>query len=655
MKLFERKLFVSQRMRWVEDAAPAVTSDTGRSSSFIGAAIGQKRILFFGFFGVIFLGLLLIRVIQIQIVQNAAWRTLAEHNRLRIQPIIPERGIIFDRSMVPLVTNVPNFRLTLRAQDLPRNDAKREVQIRAIAATVGVQSDKIDQILNAFSKYRYASVVIKDPVTYEEVVDIYLRSAAFPSLTIERGAKRKYVEGVPGHQTPLPESMAHVLGFLGRISPDELETLKVQSQYESGSEYYPSDSIGKTGIEAVAEQFVRGAPGERGAEVDARGAERGTVSVKQPTPGASVVLTIDIEIQKQLESALKMGLAKAGKKRGSAIAIDPRDGSVLGLVSLPAYDGNLFADSITPKAYADLTANPDQPLVNRAIGGLFPAGSTVKPFLAAAALQEHVVTPETKVLSTGGLHLGAWFFPDWKAGGHGLVDVRSAIANSVNTYFYTIGGGYGTIQGLGPARIKQYLEYFGLGSPTGIPIPGESRGFLPSPEWKKESRGVQWYIGDTYNISIGQGDILVSPLQLAMGIAAIANNGTLWKPRVIDYRINKDGTEIVESPSLSAKIPIDGQWLQVVREGMRQTVTGGSARSLGSVPIEIAGKTGTAQWSSTKPPHAWFESFAPYQNPEIVTLFMIEEGNEGSTVCVPAAKQFYTWWAEYRKNRAGGI
>lgn len=646
MKLFEHKLIVPRRMRWVEEAAPdPFLMDDSRSVNFIGAAVGRSRIILFSLFGLLALTLLFLRVIQLQIIEGDEWRAMAQHNRMREQPIVAERGIIFDRNLVPLVANTPNFRLTIRAQDLPRDSKKREEQIRALGDTIGVPTEKIENILEAFQKYRYASVVVKEPVSYEEAVNVYLQSSAFPSLTIERGAKRSYVAGVPGHQESLPKSLSHVLGYLSRISPEELEAHKMSSVY------YPSDTIGKTGIESLFEQVLRGQPGERGAEVDSRGAERRTLSVTQPVPGSSVVLTIDLEVQKHLESALTHAMNISGQKRGSAIAIDPRDGSILGMVSLPAYDNNVFANTISSKDYSALLNDPNQPMLNRAVAGQFPSGSVIKPFYAAAALQEGIVTPTTTMMSTGGLHVGRWFFADWKNGGHGVTDVYKALAESVNTYFYIIGAGYGDIEGLGPARMKQYLEYFGFGRSTESGIGGEAKGFIQSPEWKQEQRGEPWYPGDSFNMSIGEGEILVTPMQIAVGLSAIVNGGTLWKPRMLNYRIAADGSEIVSHSEVEAKVPVEERWLSVVREGMRQTVTAGSGRSLQQVPnLTIAGKTGTAQWSETKAPHAWFESFAPFESPEIVTVFLIEEGKEGSSVAVPAAREFYSWWTTYRKQ-----
>ena len=646
MKIFEQKIVVPRRMRWVEDASPDVGAiDGSREVSFIGTAVGQTRIIFFACIGLCAFILLAARVFQLQIVDGAQWQAVAQKNIVRVQPIVADRGIIFDRNLVPLVSNAPNFRLTIRAQDLPRDAKKREEQIRTLGETVKVSPEKIEKVLESFQKYRHASVVIKEPITYEEAVNVYLKSSAFPSLTIERGAKRSYVAGIPGQQEPLPISMSHVLGYLSRISPEELD------EHRIAGTYYPTDNIGKIGVEALFERALRGEPGERGGEIDARGSERRTISVVEPVPGSSIVLTIDLEIQKHLESALRHGMAIARESRGSAIAIDPRDGSILGLVSLPAYDSNMFADTISAKDYSALMNDPNQPMLNRAVAGQFPSGSVIKPFYAAAALQEGLVTPTTTIASTGGLQIGKWFFPDWKAGGHGATDVYKAIAESVNTYFYVIGAGYGDREGLGPERMKKYLEYFGFGRSTESGIGGEASGFLQSPAWKKEQKGEQWYPGDSYNMSIGEGEILVTPLQVAVGLSAIVNGGTLWKPRLLDYTIQNDGIEVVAASQVEAKVPIDERWLAVVRQGMRQTVTAGSARSLGQIQgLTIAGKTGTAQWSNTKAPHAWFGAFAPFEAPEIVTVFLIEEGKEGSSVAVPAAREFYSWWATYRKK-----
>ncbi|MEK7097236.1 MAG: penicillin-binding transpeptidase domain-containing protein, partial [Patescibacteria group bacterium] len=295
--------------------------------------------------------------------------------------------------------------------------------------------------------------------------------------------------------------------------------------------------------------------------------------------------------------------------------------------------------------------NPDNPLFNRAVSGEYPSGSTIKPVMAAAAFEEGVITEKTSFLSSGGLRIGEWFFPDWKAGGHGVTNVRKAIAESVNTFFYYIGGGFQDFIGLGIERIVKYEKMFGLGSQTGVDLPGEASGFLPSKEWKEKTKNEKWYIGDTYHVAIGQGDLTATPLQIAMFTGFFANNGKIYRPHfvreILDSKDNP-AKEIEEDPIRENFI--SDYNIKVVREGMRQTVTAGSARSLSLLPVEAAGKTGTAQWSSKKDPHAWFTGFAPYDYPQIVFTILIEEGREGSTVAVPIAKEFLEWYFGERQK-----
>jgi penicillin-binding protein 2 len=317
--------------------------------------------------------------------------------------------------------------------------------------------------------------------------------------------------------------------------------------------------------------------------------------------------------------------------------MDARDGSIRALVSLPAYDDNLFAGNVSTTAYKALLADEHRPLFPRVWAGQFPSGSTIKPLIAAAALAENVITPNTTVLSVGGIGVGPWFFPDWKAGGHGRVNVRSAIAWSVNTFFYTIGGGYGDFIGLGVDRLTAWMRNFGLGSASGVDLPGEAPGHVPSQEWKQETKGDRWYIGDTYNLSIGQGDLLVTPLQMARITAAIANGGDLVIPHVVMSSSTPD------VPRLDA----DAATFATVRQGMRDTVVYGSGRALSVLPVASAGKTGTAQWNSEKPYHAWYIGYAPAEKPEVVVTVLLEEGGEGSSFAVPVAGDILrAWWNE---------
>ena len=399
------------------------------------------------------------------------------------------------------------------------------------------------------------------------------------------------------------------------------------------------------GVEYFWEADLKGINGKKQIEVDALGKEKKIINQEKGEDGHNLVLSIDIELQKKLEEVMADSLSELKTKKGSAIVMDPNNGEILALVSLPAYDNNVFARGITADEYGELINNPDKPLFNRTVSGEYPSGSTIKPVIAAAALEEGIINENTTFLSVGGISIGQWFFPDWKAGGHGRTSVRKAIAESVNTFFYYIGGGHQDFRGLGVDRIVEYGKLFGLGAQTGIDLAGESGGFLPSKKWKEETKGERWYIGDTYHLAIGQGDILVTPLQVAMFTGVFANSGKLYRPHLVKEVLSGDDRLIrkIETEPVRDNF-INDYNLQVVREGMRQTVTRGSARSLSDLPVAAAGKTGTAQWSSKRENHAWFTGFAPYDNPEIVITVLIEEGGEGSSVAVPIAKEVMEWY-----------
>jgi penicillin-binding protein 2 len=361
--------------------------------------------------------------------------------------------------------------------------------------------------------------------------------------------------------------------------------------------------------------------------------------------GHNLLLSIDLELQQKAEEILRAHLEKNKIEKASLIIINPNNGEVLTMISYPYYDNNDFAQGIKTEAYQELLNNPSQPLFNRAVSGEFPSGSTIKPIFAAGALQEGVISENTSFLSNGGLWIGRWFFPDWRAGGHGLTNVRSAIANSVNTFFYYIGGGYGDFVGLGLDGLVKYSRLFGLGEKTGIDMSGEAAGFVPTREWKEEAKNEAWYIGDTYHFAIGQGDVLATPLQVANYTSVFANGGTLYKPRLVS-KILDSSNNVVEDikPEVVRENFIDEYNMNVVREGMRQTVTSGSARYLNSLPIEVAAKTGTAQWSTVKDTHAWFIGFAPYKNPELAFAILLEEGGEGSSTAAPIAYDILKWY-----------
>jgi penicillin-binding protein 2 len=290
------------------------------------------------------------------------------------------------------------------------------------------------------------------------------------------------------------------------------------------------------------------------------------------------------------------------------------------------------------------------------VSGEFPPGSTIKPVMAAAALQEGVINENTSILSAGGLKVGQWVFPDWKGGGHGYTNVRKAIAESVNTFFYYIGGGYESFNGLGIERIAKYFKLFLLGSVTGIDLPNEGNGFLPTPKWKEDTKKEKWYIGDTYHVSIGQGDVTVTPLEVNNYTTFFANRGKIYRPYVVQRIMDENNQTIKETqPEILGEKFISQANIEVVRQGMRQTVTAGSAQSLKTTVVPVAGKTGTAQWSSIHANQAWFTGFAPYDNPQIAITVLVEEGGEGTTAAVPIVHDIVDWYFTNKASSTAAV
>ncbi|MBP7133938.1 penicillin-binding protein 2 [Patescibacteria group bacterium] len=595
---------------------------------FVGTAFLKRR--FLASFLLVFIasGLLIARAAWMQVVNSEQYVSLADNNRLRLTPLWPLRGIVRDRKGIILAENAPRFQATALPRDIPLDPETRQSMIGEAARLLGRTYGEMNALLPMTSTTPDDSVIIAGDVPYNQAI---LYAVALPHLT------GFHLEAHPMRHYPWStqiESLSHVLGYVGRLSPEEYEDRR-------GKGYLRADEIGKTGIERSYEEELRGKIGSRMNEVDARGAVKGFAGEQVPIDGQDLTLSIDVQLQELAETALKTQIERAKAKRGSVVVTDPRDGSVLALVSWPAFDNNNFAGSVSSTMYQALVRDPDQPLFPRAIAGAYPSGSTVKIAVSLAALAERVITADTSVLSVGGIHVGQWFFPDWKPGGHGVTNVRKAIAMSVNTFYYYIGGGYGDFQGLGIDRLSRWMKLFGLGSKTGVDLSGENQGFVPSKEWK-ESRGGHWYIGDTYNLSIGQGDLLVTPLQVNAYTSTIANKGTWFVSHVVQGPRREGGT-------VSAN-PAD---FETIRQGMRDGVIAGSSRALSDLPFTSAGKTGTAQWSKEKNTHAWFTAFAPFEQPEIVVTTLIEEGGEGSDFAVPVAKEILKGWWKLKTERGG--
>ncbi len=586
------------------------------------------------------------RLLYLQVFAYDTYLARSERNRERVIPIVSERGIIYDVHGVQLTKNIPKFALAIVPQDLPRYEAEREVLVTRLAHIINDDIDIVRNKILEFGSYSYESIIIKDNLDYETALTLQIAASDLPGIFIQRGSKRLYQAGeiaATGESIPIG-TLSHILGYQGKLNREELDRL-----YRRG--YYPSDVIGKTGIEQTYETELRGTYGARTIEVNARGREQATLSEEPPYPGNQLYLSIDSVLQRSIEVVLEKYLRQIGKQNASVVAMDPRTGAIRALVSWPAFDNNDFSGGISVENYAKYINDDARPLFNRAISGAFPSGSTVKPAVAAAALQERIITEQTAFRSDGGIRVGQWFFPDWQAGGHGITNVTRSIAWSVNTFYYIIGGGYEEFTGLGIDTMVSYLRQFGLASVLGIDIPGEVSGFLPSREWKERVKNERWYVGDTYNVSIGQGDLLVTPLQMAALTSAIANGGTLYQPYVVaEIKDPVTGDTLKTEPRIIREGFISPQHMRVVGKGMRECVTYGSCRRLSLLPFETAGKTGTAQWSSVRDNHAWFTSYAPYTSPEIVFALLVEEGEGGSTIGSPIMFDIFNWWWKYRNG-----
>jgi penicillin-binding protein 2 len=574
--------------------------------------------------------ILLGRAFVLQVMAGGDYRAAAEGNRIHREVTKALRGVIYDANGELLVKNVPNFELLLHARELPHPDDPAFSAVSEQIRSMSQQSSEDFTTAYEQSIISGQAVPVREDVAYTDALQLMIESANVPGTSVEVRYGREYLTD---------SAFSHILGYTGKITAEEYASL-------GDTQYLLNDDIGKAGLEASYETALRGEDGYREIEVDYQGNEKTILSDTEPIPGETLHLTLDAGLQRYLYERLAE-VVDAGELPGaSAVALDPRTGGILALVSYPAFDNNKFATGISQADYDQLANDPRHPLFHRAISGTFPSGSTFKPIVAAAGLEEGIVTPSTTVNSTGGLQIDRFFFPDWKAGGHGITNITRALADSVNTYFYLLGGGDNeTTTGLGVDRIVEYARRFGLASPLGIDLPGEAAGFLPTKGWKEEVKNEPWYIGDTYHLAIGQGDILVTPLQVAAYTAVFANGGTLYRPHLVDHMTTANGEAIAsaEENVINEQV-VSPSSVVTVRAGLREAVLDGSARSLQSLPVSSAGKTGTAQFGDEEKTHAWFTAFAPYETPEIVVTVLAEEGGGGNDTAVPVARdalQYY--------------
>ncbi len=572
------------------------------------------------------------RIGYLQLFHGNDNRILAESNRNRGNLIRAPRGIIYDANHVKLVKNTPSYEVAVIPIDLPKEKADKENIINELSKDLAIPAADIQKMIGEKGSSYTQPVLIKDNISKDD--SFIVSSKMLKGVNVNVSPIREYLDG---------GLLSHALGYVGRISEDELKDKK--------GEYMLTDYIGKTGLEKSYEDTLKGKDGSQRYEVDSTGKIVKFLGTQEPQLGNSLVLSIDYGLEQKLADSMKKVMASVKATKATAIAMDPQTGGILAYVDIPTYDNNLFSKGISGADYNKLLNDKDNPLLARGISGEYPSGSVIKPFVAAGALQQGTITESSTVNSTGGIKVGEWTFPDWKAGGHGITNVVKAIAESVNTFFYAIGGGYGGIQGLGPDLIKHYLDLFGFDKETGLDIAGESKGSIPDPTWKEKVKNEDWFLGDTYHMAIGQGDLLVTPLQIANATCAIANGGTLYKPHFVSEVVDENDKVIdIKKPEIANQGFISPANIDIIKRGMRQTVVAGSAQSLKTLPVEVSGKTGTAQFGpDMKAYHGWFTSFAPSDSPKIALIILVEGSGGGDVTAVPIAKEVYQWYFGGRK------
>lgn len=554
------------------------------------------------------LGLLHFRLVQLQIIQGDTWARLAENNRLRRIPVPAPRGRIFDRQGMVLADNVPAWQLLVfpdEADDLDRTVAfltdqgiieGDDLRLRFAARRIGTM----------------APLVAAENISWEHVARVRTHQSDFPELSVVSGFRRSY---------PWNHSTAHAIGYLRRLTPAEAE------RHDA---FQPDQLIGATGIEALGENSLRGRNGERRVVVSAVGRQLGVVDEQTPVPGHDLAVTIDTRIQQAAVEAL-------GDRPGAVVVLDVHTGAVRALYSSPGFDPNVFSSPLSPERWSEISDDPRHPLQNRCIQGTYPPASTIKPFLALAGIEEGLIDPQWSVYCRGSITLYGHIFRCWRRGGHGAVNMKRALEVSCDVYFYLLG------QKLGIERMASWLERFGFGRPTALGLAHEATGLIGTPEWSRRVRGTPWYAGESVSVSIGQGPVLVTVIQLARAFALLANGGFLVQPHLIPPA----------TPARPEYVPLGRPGLEVVVAGLERVVKGaeGTARILRDLPV--AGKTGTAQVarlpdedSTAKRAHhlqhhAWFVGWGPVDDPEVAVAVLVEHGGGGGSVAAPAAAKVF--------------
>jgi len=569
-------------------------------------------------------GALLARLFFLQVVDGERYTFLSENNRVRIKRIPGTRGMVLDRQGQLLVDSRPSFDLLFVAEDAE----EPENTLRQLARYLRRDEKELLAILEENKKRpAFEEIVIGKDVDWATVVAVETHQIDLPGVSLRARPRRSYADGPVG---------AHILGYLAEIGPKQLKALKDQG-------YATGDEFGQYGLEKTWEYVLRGQSGGQQVEVDALGRRVRVLHEVTDVPGYTVHLTLDRQLQETAFEALK-------GKEGTIVALDVNTGAILAMVSTPAFDPNVFARGIKSDEWQALMKDRLRPLSNRAIQGQYPPGSTFKVIMAIAGLEEGVLQPESRISDPGYYYFGNRQFRDWKKGGHGSVDLHKAIVESCDVYFYQAG------QRIGVDRIAKWARAFGLGEKSGATLDDEKAGIVPDSEWKRKRFRQPWYPGETLSVAIGQGYLTVTPLQLANMMAALANGGTLYRPRVVDKIESVDGTVVREyGPEKIRTISLKPATLERLHKALADVVKGpgGTGAAARSSVVEIAGKTGTAQVVEMKGgayvkseqlayfnrDHAWFVAYAPAQNPKIALVTLVEHGGHGGDAAAPLAKK----------------
>jgi penicillin-binding protein 2 len=577
----------------------------------------QRRLIILRVGLLLVMALLGLQLWNLQIREGPRYRDLSENNRTRTVIMEPARGLIYDRNGVLLANNVPSFTLYVSLEDVK----DRELLITQLSSLLGLEEELVRKKLTARGNKQLPRKV-KDRLTLREATLIESHRLDLPGVMVQVESQRNYPGGV---------TASHLLGYVGEVSPDQLEKPEF-------ADLHQGSIVGQYGVEKFFDRLVRGQAGQKSIEVDAVGHEKRTVVVEEPHSGDNLYLTIDSRLQKVAETLL-------GDETGAIVALDPRTGDVLAMASRPGFDPNILSRELTPKQWAEIVQDEGRPLNNRASQGQYPPGSVFKVMMAAAALETNTVTPSTTIHCNGGYQFGRRLYHDWKAGGHGSVDLRRALVQSCDVYFYTVG------QRMGIEVMASYAHQFGLGEETGIELPSERIGIVPSEAWKRKAKNEPWLPGETISASIGQGYVNVTPLQMASLIGTVANNGVTYRPRLVQAVMDRATGELKQRLAVSSRtLKLKPGTLPLIKEALAGVVKEGTATKAQSALVTIAGKTGTAQMTALRTgpekdipkkfrDHAWFVAFAPVDAPTIAVAVLGEHMGHGGSAAAPLAKE----------------